>query len=102
MTDMIYLGNDSSRDLFFKEYQASFPDVKFISGWDDVHENRVMIELTEDILESHVKWIIKNGWSGTSFWIQMAIPLVDSINKKSHESLVKWVNEIKKEREGLI
>lgn len=79
MTDLLYIGNESKK--IKKELEDAFTNIKIEATYDEIHKERLLIELDDKQKENYLKYILKTGLGAISFYIQMAIRMPEKIDE---------------------
>jgi hypothetical protein len=87
MYDLIYGGNEYKEEL-----KALFPNAKFEDASDEVHEDRISIEIDDNVFDEKDYWkkICLNGFLELSLGVKMAAL---ENQKEFKEEFEKWKKE---------
>lgn len=90
MNDLLYLDDiDTGKGEIVDKIKNVFNTAKIDSVFDDIHGERLVFEIDNTKKTDYLKFIIKEGLGGISFYIQMAIRIpklakeIDNIIKES-------------------
>lgn len=94
MNDLLYTGDfEISKELESK-IKTNFSEAKTEISYDEIHENRLSVELPDVKRREYLKFIIKSGYGSISFFIQMVIT-APKFKLPNNEQLAKDLQEIK-------
>ena len=79
MTDLLYVGSKNAEVK--KGLKNNFINIKIEETYDDVHEERLLIELEDKYRENYLEYILVTGLSEVSFYLQMAIRTPEKIDE---------------------
>lgn len=65
--DLLYDDNGDLRD----DLERDWPQAKLLPVYDDIHENRLEIDIEDTDEFEWICWLIRSGWAGISFMFQI-------------------------------
>ena len=94
MNDLLYTGDfEISKELETK-IKTNFPEAKTEISYDEIHENRLSVELLDVKRKEYLKLIIKSRYDNISFYIQMVIN-APNFKLPNEKQLAEKLQEIK-------